>query len=69
MCSETKSSQHTNVKPTLKGEKRLEALSEAEGRCVVGIWHVATCLVDEEWEQRGKNAWFKVPKLRPVSGN
>lgn len=52
-----------------EGEKRLKALSEAEGRCVVGIWHVATCLVDEEWEQRGMNAWFKVPKLRPVSGN
>ncbi|RLW07623.1 hypothetical protein DV515_00003552 [Chloebia gouldiae] len=33
MCSETKSSQHSDVKPVLRG-KRLKALSEAEGRCV-----------------------------------
>lgn len=54
MCSETKSSQHTDVKPVVRGKKRLEALSEAEGRCVVGIWHMATYLVDEEREERNE---------------
>lgn len=37
MCSETKSSQHTSVKPVIRREKRLKALSEAGGRCVVGF--------------------------------